>query len=66
MEAAPCWPSRRFRRRPNYYFRYETNGVDPTKIGDIQKLFPIVNAKTDSELFADLDATQSVDFTRPL
>jgi carboxymethylenebutenolidase len=42
---------------PNYYFRYETNGVDLTKMGDIQKLVPIVNAKTDSELFADLDAT---------
>jgi carboxymethylenebutenolidase len=42
---------------PNYYFRYETNGVDLTKIDDIQKLFPIVNAKTDTELFADLDAT---------
>ena len=42
---------------PNYYFRYETNGVDLTKIDDIQKLFPIVNAKTDTELFSDLDAT---------
>lgn len=42
---------------PNYYFRYERNGVDLTKIDDIQKLFPIVNAKTDPELFADLDAT---------
>jgi carboxymethylenebutenolidase len=42
---------------PNYYFRFETNGVDLTKIDDIQKLFPIVNAKTDNELFADLDAT---------
>ena len=42
---------------PNYYFRYETNGVDLTKIDDIQKLLPIVNAKTDTELFADLDAT---------
>jgi carboxymethylenebutenolidase len=42
---------------PNYYFRSETNGVDLTKIDDIQKLFPIVNAKTDTELFADLDAT---------
>jgi carboxymethylenebutenolidase len=42
---------------PNYYFRYETNGVDLTKIQDIQKLFPIVNAKTDTELYADLDAT---------
>jgi len=42
---------------PNYYFRYETNGVDLTKIDDIQKLFPMVNAKTDTELFSDLDAT---------
>ncbi len=42
---------------PNYYFRAETNGVDLTKIDDMQKLFPIVNAKTDTELFADLDAT---------
>lgn len=42
---------------PNYYFRAETNGVDLTKIGDMSKLFPIVNAKTDTELFADLDAT---------
>jgi carboxymethylenebutenolidase len=42
---------------PNYYFRAETNGVDLTKIDDFQKLFPIVNAKTDTELFADLDAT---------
>lgn len=42
---------------PNYYFRMETNGVDLTKIDDIQKLFPIVNAKTDTELYADLDAT---------
>ena len=39
---------------PDYYFR---NGVDLTKITDIQELFPIVNAKTDAELFADLDAT---------
>jgi carboxymethylenebutenolidase len=42
---------------PNYYFRSETNGVDLTKIEDIKQLFPIVNAKTDTELFADLDAT---------
>jgi carboxymethylenebutenolidase len=41
---------------PDYYFRFETNGVDLTKIDDMQKLFPIVNAKTDTELFADLDA----------
>ncbi len=39
---------------PDYYFR---SGVDLTKIDDMQKLFPIVNAKKDSELFSDLDAT---------
>jgi carboxymethylenebutenolidase len=42
---------------PNYYFRSETNGVELPKITDMQKLFPIVNAKTDKELFSDLDAT---------
>jgi carboxymethylenebutenolidase len=42
---------------PNYYFRAETNGVDLTKMDDMQKLYSIVSAKTDSELFADLDAT---------
>src|ERR1700733_7652399 len=42
---------------PNYYFRSETNGVDLTKVEDMPKIFPIVNAKTDTELFADLDAT---------
>lgn len=42
---------------PNYYFRYETNGVDLTKITDVPKLFPIVNAKKDDELYADLDST---------
>lgn len=42
---------------PDYYFRDETNGVDLTKIDDIQKLFPIVNNKTDAELYSDLDAT---------
>jgi carboxymethylenebutenolidase len=42
---------------PNYYFRSETNGVDLTKIDDMQKLSGIVNAKTDAELYADLDAT---------
>jgi carboxymethylenebutenolidase len=42
---------------PNYYFRSETNGVDLTKIDDMKQLFPIVNAKTDTELFADLDTT---------
>jgi len=39
---------------PDYYFR---NGTDLTKIDDMQKLFPIVNGKKDSELFSDLDAT---------
>src|ERR1700692_5134002 len=39
---------------PDYYFRA---GVDLTKIDDLQKLFPIVNAKPDKELFADLVAT---------
>ncbi len=39
---------------PDYYFRA---GTDLTKIDDIQKLFPIVNPKKDTELFADLDAT---------
>jgi len=42
---------------PNYYFRSETNGVDLTKVEDMKQLMPIVNAKTDTELFADLDAT---------
>jgi carboxymethylenebutenolidase len=42
---------------PNYYFRAETGDVDLTKITDLPKLFPIVNAKSDTELFADLDAT---------
>jgi carboxymethylenebutenolidase len=38
---------------PNYYFR---SGEDLTKITEMPKLMPIVNAKTDTELFADLDA----------
>lgn len=42
---------------PNYYFRAEKNGVDLTKITDMKQLFPIVNAKTDTELFSDLDST---------
>jgi carboxymethylenebutenolidase len=42
---------------PNYYFRAEKNGVDLTKITEFPKLFPIVNAKRDTELFSDLDAT---------
>ena len=39
---------------PDYYFR---KGVDLTKITDIPQLLPIVNAKPDAELLADLDAT---------
>jgi len=39
---------------PDYYFR---KGEDLTKITEIPKLMPIVNAKPDAELFADLDAT---------
>jgi carboxymethylenebutenolidase len=39
---------------PDYYFRA---GEDLTKITEMPKLMPIVNAKTDTELFADLDAT---------
>jgi len=39
---------------PDYYFR---KGVDLTKIDDIPKIIPIVNTKSDTELFADLDAT---------
>jgi len=39
---------------PDYYFR---KGVDLTKIADIPQLLPIVNAKPDAELLADLDAT---------
>src|SRR3954469_24760657 len=39
---------------PDYYFR---KGEDLTKITDIPRLMPIVNAKRDAELFADLDAT---------
>jgi carboxymethylenebutenolidase len=42
---------------PNYYFRAEKTGGDLTKITDMKQLFPIVNAKTDAELFSDLDAT---------
>jgi len=36
---------------PDYYFR----SGDLTKIDDIQKLLPLVNAKPDSQLVADLD-----------
>jgi carboxymethylenebutenolidase len=39
---------------PNYYFR---SGEDLTKITEMPKLMPIVNAKTDAEMMADLDAT---------
>jgi carboxymethylenebutenolidase len=39
---------------PDYYFR---KGVDLTKITEISQLLPIVNAKPDAELVADLDAT---------
>ena len=42
---------------PNYYFRAEKTSGDLTKITDMKQLFPIVNAKTDTELFSDLDAT---------
>lgn len=38
---------------PDYYFR----GGDLTKLTDTAQILPIVNAKTDAELFADLDAT---------
>lgn len=39
---------------PDYYFR---KGEDLTKITEIPKLMPLVNAKPDAELVADLDAT---------
>lgn len=39
---------------PDYYFRA---GQDLTKITEIPKLMPIVNAKPDAEMIADLDAT---------
>jgi carboxymethylenebutenolidase len=39
---------------PNYYFR---SGQDLTKITEMPKIMPIVNAKPDAELMADLDAT---------
>jgi carboxymethylenebutenolidase len=38
---------------PDYYFRKG----DLTKITEMPALFPIVNAKPDTELFSDLDAT---------
>jgi carboxymethylenebutenolidase len=39
---------------PDYYFR---KGVDLTKITATTELMPIVNAKPDTELISDLDAT---------
>jgi len=39
---------------PDYYFR---SGQDLTKVTEMPKLMPIVNAKPDAELLADLDAT---------
>jgi carboxymethylenebutenolidase len=39
---------------PDYYFR---KGVDLTKVASTAELMPIVNAKPDAELVADLDAT---------
>jgi carboxymethylenebutenolidase len=39
---------------PDYYFRA---GQDLTKITEMPKLMPVVNAKPDAELLADLDAT---------
>jgi carboxymethylenebutenolidase len=38
---------------PDYYFRKG----DLTKITDLPQLFPLVNSKSDAELFSDLDAT---------
>lgn len=38
---------------PDYYFR----SGDLSKIAEIPKILPIVNAKSDAELMADLDAT---------
>lgn len=42
-----------FAAAPDYYFR---SGADLTKITDFKQLMPIVNAKPDAELTADLDA----------
>jgi len=39
---------------PDYYFR---KGVDLTKLTDTKEIMPVVNAKPDAELLADLDAT---------
>jgi carboxymethylenebutenolidase len=38
---------------PDYYFRMG----DLTKVTEMKQLFPMVNSKPDTELFADLDAT---------
>jgi carboxymethylenebutenolidase len=38
---------------PDYYFRKG----DLTKIAELPQLFPLVNTKSDTELFSDLDAT---------
>ena len=38
---------------PDYYFRLG----DMTKVSEMQELMPKVNSKSDTELFADLDAT---------
>jgi carboxymethylenebutenolidase len=38
---------------PDYYFRKG----DLTKVADIPQLIPLVNAKSDAELFSDLDST---------
>lgn len=38
---------------PDYYFRKG----DIAKISEMPQIFPLVNAKTDAELFSDLDAT---------
>jgi carboxymethylenebutenolidase len=42
---------------PDYYFRAEKTSGDLSKITDQSALMPIVNAKSDAELFADLDST---------
>jgi carboxymethylenebutenolidase len=42
-----------FAAAPDYYFRMG----DLAKITDIQELYPKADSKTDTELFADLDAT---------
>jgi len=50
-----AWPSSAaFAVAPDYYFR---KGEDLTKITEMPKLMPLVNAKPDAELLSDLDAT---------